>query len=336
MESRVIKPSYEKIHFPKRINHEYTGEHFASKAQTNTLRKPDSGDAIDRSVEITHYLAQQRLDKTMNKLNQTRKTAQEKRRSLDEQWEDLNEKENNLRQNFIRFSQFIQENKEKKERAKNKIVEQNRLRNERDLKIKELRQKCEEIARVKTAMDKNIASYKIYENFLARVVEYEPSMQNVTDLLQRFEALLTAKHELNAIQQRDMIKLEKAKSNLKQITDSYINNINTILNKITTLEERHEMAQFVTRKWGRLHHFVMGMTTDKMSELVAIKEICEKMYLEICDRKNVDAVHAGNVEQQLFVIKQAVGEYEMINKIAREKEEKELKNSMEPNVSMMA
>lgn len=79
----------------------------------------------------------------------------------------------------------MKENQEKKDRAANKIIEQNQLKEERHKRMEELLVKCENIANTKNKMDKVIGQYKIYEDFLQQVIEREPSMQSINDLLKR-------------------------------------------------------------------------------------------------------------------------------------------------------
>lgn len=81
--------------------------------------------------------------------------------------------------------QFMKENQEKKERAANKIIEQNALKKERQKRMYELLDKCNQITKVKAQMDKNIGQYRIYEKFLITVVDYESSIQSIGDLLKR-------------------------------------------------------------------------------------------------------------------------------------------------------
>lgn len=57
------------------------------------------------------------------------------------------------------------------------------------------------------------------------------------------------------------------------------------------------------------------------------------MYVEICLRKKMKLVHIDNVEKQLLVIKQAIGEYEMINKRVKDIQEKAAKESIEAKAS---
>ncbi|KAF7278694.1 hypothetical protein GWI33_008072 [Rhynchophorus ferrugineus] len=326
---------FDKMFFPKKPNYEYTAEFFHSKA-TEEQRKIgtyNTGDNIERNVTISNYLAKKQLEKTTKKLNVKRKEYQEKRKYVLDQWEDLKKKEEGLRQNFIRFNQFVKENQEKKERAANKIVEQNALKKERQKRMDDLLEKCDQITKVKAQMDKNINRYRIYEKFLMTVVDYEPSVQSVGDLLKRYEALIGARKELNDIQQRDLNKLEKAKTNLNHTINVYLHKIETIKNKVQALQERYEKAIINCQNWEKLHKHIKTETTETLLDIVAIKESCRRIYLEICKRKKITPLYVDEIEKQLMVIKQAIGEYEIINSRVKEAHEKELRASIEATAS---
>ncbi|KAH1018247.1 hypothetical protein HUJ05_006056 [Dendroctonus ponderosae] len=302
---------FDKMDFPKKPNYEYTAEYFASKATDHNrdLAHCNNGDNIERNVEITNYLTTRKLVKTTKRLENKRRDYDDKRKKVQEQWEDLKTKESALRENFIRFNQFVKENQEKKERASLKITEQNQLKEERQRRMEELQQKCEEIESTKAKMDINIGQYRIYELFLSQVVENEASMQSINDLLKRYEALIGARKELNDIQQRDMMKLEKAKSNLRHLADNSLNQIAAFNNRLERLQERYEKARNESAKWERIHQRIQAHTVQTVIDTVSIKESALRMYLEICTRKKIKPVHVDCVEKQLLVVKKAIGEF---------------------------
>ncbi|XP_030747559.1 coiled-coil domain-containing protein 42 homolog isoform X2 [Sitophilus oryzae] len=323
---------FDKMVFPKKPNYEYVGEYFASKVAESSIKiaNPNTGDDIERmNVIISNYIATQQLEKTTRKLTAKRNAYQQKRKCVLEMWKDLQVKEESFRQNFIRFNQFVKENQEKKERAANKIMEQNSLKQERERKMNALLEICEQIKKVKAKMDANIGRYRIYEEFLMEVVDYDSSMQSINDLLKRYDALIEARKELNDIQQRDLNKLEKAKSNLKELISNYTQKIEKITNQIQVLHERYEKAKSNCRKWEQLHKHTKLEVTEMLLNTVAVKEICKKMYLEICHRKRIKPTYIDDTEKQLITIKQAIGEYEIINRRVTEMEEKDLRASIE-------
>ncbi|KAH1011807.1 hypothetical protein HUJ04_001098 [Dendroctonus ponderosae] len=326
---------FDKMDFPKKPNYEYTAEYFASKATDHNrdLAHCNNGDNIERNVEITNYLTTRKLVKTTKRLENKRRDYDDKRKKVQEQWEDLKTKESALRENFIRFNQFVKENQEKKERASLKITEQNQLKEERQRRMEELQQKCEEIEGTKAKMDINIGQYRIYELFLSQVVENEASMQSINDLLKRYEALIGARKELNDIQQRDMMKLEKAKSNLRHLADNSLNQIAAFNNRLERLQERYEKARNESAKWERIHQRIQAHTVQTVIDTVSIKKSALRMYLEICTRKKIKPVHVDCVEKQLLVVKKAIGEYEIINRRVREMADKAVKQSVEAKAS---
>ncbi|XP_050305506.1 uncharacterized protein LOC126742757 isoform X2 [Anthonomus grandis grandis] len=125
-------------------------------------------------------------------------------------------------------------------------------------------------------------------------------------------------------------------SGYQKFTEESIIKISSMYNRMNALHERYEKAQLECKKWDKIHKYGVLNTTEKLINTVAIKESCLKMYLEICQRKNTKPVHQNNVEMQLLAIKQAIGEYEIINKRVVEMKERDLRASIDPKVSSTA
>ncbi|XP_058801822.1 uncharacterized protein LOC131670328 [Phymastichus coffea] len=264
------------------------------------------------------------LDKTTKKLETKRNDYHDKRKIVQEQWKDLAQKE-----------AICKRNQEKKERAAIKIVEQNQLKEKRQIQIEELMEKCKEISDTKLKMDKNIAKYQIYEEFLLKVIEKEESMQTINDLLMRYEALVAAKKELNDVQQRDIMKLEKAKSSLNHLIEKYSVKVATLNNRIDCSKQRYEHAQHESAKWEKVFQNIQSETTEILLDVVTIKDTCRRMYMEICRRKNLKTCYTNKVEKQLLIIKQTIGEFEIINRKIKDIEELRMKLIEEKNFVIM-
>ncbi|XP_076257120.1 coiled-coil domain-containing protein 42 homolog isoform X3 [Rhynchophorus ferrugineus] len=316
---------FDKMFFPKKPNYEYTAEFFHSKA-TEEQRKIgtyNTGDNIERNVTISNYLAKKQLEKTTKKLNVKRKEYQEKRKYVLDQWEDLKKKEEGLRQNFIRFNQFVKENQEKKERAANKIVEQNALKKERQKRMDDLLEKCDQITKVKAQMDKNINRYRIYEKFLMTVVDYEPSVQSVGDLLKRYEALIGARKELNDIQQRDLNKLEKAKTNLMKLIEEKNFIIMGLNNQIANLQARYENANIKALESETLVTQIKNNAVRQLSEINMVKNSIWNVYVHMAaSKKHPIKIKRENVEEQMMYINRTLTELSKVNKLIKKRSTK--------------
>ncbi|ERL95078.1 hypothetical protein D910_12348 [Dendroctonus ponderosae] len=313
---------FDKMDFPKKPNYEYTAEYFASKATDHNrdLAHCNNGDNIERNVEITNYLTTRKLVKTTKRLENKRRDYDDKRKKVQEQWEDLKTKESALRENFIRFNQFVKENQEKKERASLKITEQNQLKEERQRRMEELQQKCEEIESTKAKMDINIGQYRIYELFLSQVVENEASMQSINDLLKRYEALIGARKELNDIQQRDMMKLEKAKSNLMKLIEEKNFVIMGLNNQIANLQARFENANIKALESEELVTQIKNHAVKQLGEIDSVKSSIWNVYVHMAtSKKHPIKIKKEDVEEQMMYINRTLTELSKVNKLIKKK-----------------
>ncbi|ENN72499.1 hypothetical protein YQE_10840, partial [Dendroctonus ponderosae] len=313
---------FDKMDFPKKPNYEYTAEYFASKATDHNrdLAHCNNGDNIERNVEITNYLTTRKLVKTTKRLENKRRDYDDKRKKVQEQWEDLKTKESALRENFIRFNQFVKENQEKKERASLKITEQNQLKEERQRRMEELQQKCEEIEGTKAKMDINIGQYRIYELFLSQVVENEASMQSINDLLKRYEALIGARKELNDIQQRDMMKLEKAKSNLMKLIEEKNFVIMGLNNQIANLQARFENANIKALESEELVTQIKNHAVKQLGEIDSVKSSIWNVYVHMAtSKKHPIKIKKEDVEEQMMYINRTLTELSKVNKLIKKK-----------------
>lgn len=72
---------------------------------------------------------------------------------------------------------------------------------------------------------------------------------------------------------------------------------------------------------------------DKVMEMVSVKDICWKMYKDMCERKNLPTVHDNDYEKQFDFIKKMLYQYECVNKMVKKMEEDRLKMSENACVS---
>ncbi|XP_030747560.1 coiled-coil domain-containing protein 42 homolog isoform X3 [Sitophilus oryzae] len=314
---------FDKMVFPKKPNYEYVGEYFASKVAESSIKiaNPNTGDDIERmNVIISNYIATQQLEKTTRKLTAKRNAYQQKRKCVLEMWKDLQVKEESFRQNFIRFNQFVKENQEKKERAANKIMEQNSLKQERERKMNALLEICEQIKKVKAKMDANIGRYRIYEEFLMEVVDYDSSMQSINDLLKRYDALIEARKELNDIQQRDLNKLEKAKSNLMKLIEEKNFIIMGLNNQIANLQARYENANIKALESETLVTQIKNNAVKQMAEIDMVKNSIWNVYVHMAaSKKHPIKIKKEKVEEQIMYLNRTLTELAKINRMIKKK-----------------
>ncbi|CAH1132306.1 unnamed protein product [Ceutorhynchus assimilis] len=316
------KAVFDKLYFPNKPNYEYTAEYFASKAAESFKYAGgyNPGDCVERNVAITNYVVQRQLAKTSKKLENKRKDYNDKRNLVEEQWEDLRTKEASFRNNFISFNQFVKENQEKKERAEHKIIEQNQLRDERQKRTEELMKQCEAVSEIKAKMDKRIAQYRIYESYLVEVVETEESMQSINDLIKRYEALIGAKRDLNDMQQRDMMKLERAKTDLMKLIEDKNFIIMGLNNQIANLQARYENANIKALESEELVTQIKNNAVKQLNEIDTVKNSVWNLYIHMASsKKHPIKIKKENVEEQMMYVNRTLTELNKVNKLIKKR-----------------
>lgn len=102
---------------------------------------------------------------------------------------------------------------EKRERAQRKFQEDLKVTEQRQEEIQQLKEIIDEIGHYKFKMDGLIKDYSLYENFLNEVVE-KTEYNNITDIIQRYLSLLTARRTLAERQEENFRTMETARNEM--------------------------------------------------------------------------------------------------------------------------
>nr|CAD7267831.1 unnamed protein product [Timema shepardi] len=205
---------------PRDLPLEKTVEEFLVSKMEERLRrahKKPEWDVARVSPSCKVVLARRELDAADCRLAEKRKEQRKQRALLDKQWEDLAEKEKALRDSFTRFHSFLTENELKRERASKKLQEELSLQEHRDLDIAAMKETIKKLDRIKENMDQHVTDYKIYEDFLKKVVTVS-KFNSIHEVLNRYETLVATRDELAARQKRDLTALESERSEMAHLS----------------------------------------------------------------------------------------------------------------------
>nr|CAD7207235.1 unnamed protein product [Timema douglasi] len=205
---------------PRDLPLEKTVEEFLVSKMEERLRrahKKPEWDVARVSPSCKVVLARRELDAADCRLAEKRKEQSKQRALLDKQWEDLAEKEKALRASFTRFHSFLTENELKRERASKKLQEELSLQKHRDLDIDAMKETINKLDHIKKNMDQHVTDYKIYEDFLKKVVTVS-KFNSIHEVLNRYETLVATRDELAARQKRDLTALESERSEMAHLS----------------------------------------------------------------------------------------------------------------------
>lgn len=146
-------------------NYANTPEYFKSRALTNSLPKlyNEGDDITERNVFTNCEMTKKELCKIQMKHAHTLEHAKQTRGELNNQWDELEQKEQEFKDSFIYFDNFVNENEMKRIRAHSKLVEMAALTEKRNHDIHYLQHNIRDCEQIKAQMDNTIAELRIFE-----------------------------------------------------------------------------------------------------------------------------------------------------------------------------
>ncbi|KAG5897801.1 hypothetical protein JTB14_011803 [Gonioctena quinquepunctata] len=261
-----------------------------------------------------------KLGKTERVLRQKRKTLIEARKDLDEQWRDLDEKEKTLRENFRHFDQFVRENIEKRERALKKMKEDLALKQQRQSDIERCLLSYIEMKQAKFDMDSKIRQYRLYEDFLIKVVEHSDEFSTIQDMINRYLSLLNAKNYLSKLQEENLRALENARSDMMKLIEEKNFIIMGLNNQIANLQARFENANIKSLESELLVIQIKNNAVRQMNEIDEVKSSIWNVYAHMArSKRHPLKIKKENVEEQMMYIKRTLTELSKVNQIIRKR-----------------
>lgn len=212
----------------------------------------------------------------------------------------------------------MKENQDKRARAEKKIEDDLAMQQKRDNDIKEIEKKCNDIKDIKQNMEHYVRDYKMYEEYLQKVLISFPEFRTLNDILNRYESLTEAKESLSNKQESDLLQLEQARTKLIKLTEEKTLEIMGLQNKLGDLQGRFEIAKFKALQSEMIVSKIKITSIQKTLELTQVKHSCWNIYSQMCARKGIPAdIDKENMEAQLVFIKTTLAELKRVLKKAR-------------------
>ncbi|XP_023030442.2 coiled-coil domain-containing protein 42 isoform X1 [Leptinotarsa decemlineata] len=310
-----------RITFPKIKPQDAVLDYIQSKNMEKLDKLYPEFDVVRQNDPFSNLaLLEIKLNKTERVLRQKRKTLVEARTNLDKQWKELDEKEKSLRENFKHFDQFVRENMEKRERALKKMKDDVALKEQRRNDIQICLLNYIEMKQAKFDMDAKIKDYRLYEDFLNKVVEHSEEFTSIQDMINRYLSLLNAKNSLAQLQEDNLKALENARSDMMKLIEENNFVIMGLNNQIANLQARFENANIKSLESEQLVLQIKNNAVKKMSEIDQVKASIWNVYTHMAHSKRHPVkIKKDNVEEQMMYIKRTLTELSKVNLILRKR-----------------
>lgn len=246
------------------------------------------------------------LDQADERLNNIRKLTKTRKVKLNKEWTIVQRLQEALRESSFVFENFIKENMEKRERAEKKIHEELHTQEIREGNINSLVYEMRRLYEVKKIFEHNIRAFKMYENYLQRVVTIS-EYKDVSQVMIRFGALQEAKRTAFERSQRIMKKIEENLLVLKHKAEENGFIIIGKKNKLCELNQRFGEAQKNSLAWETTVTAVRDNCLKSHQDQNRVRQVCQSLFELMCRRKGLPE---GTFEK-LKSADQEINEYQL-------------------------
>lgn len=218
------------------------------------------------TAEVEHALSAQKEEFSM------------KMEGLAQRRQELERKEQTLKQSLQKFDRFLKENDNKKLRALKKAKEERVLIGKKEHQIEELKSECRELETERDQFKKKLEKYTIYQEYLERVLEFSDEFKDLHEIMKRYDTLRATNNDLVEREQKNQEVME----NEKQKFYKYMENKNTEMlhynNELAQLQTRLDRAQSATVHWESKWTHIQNTAAKKTLLLGRIKIATHNLY----------------------------------------------------------
>eukprot|EP00741_Cyanophora_paradoxa_P008900 tig00001408_g8616.t1 len=181
------------------------------------------------------------MAEVQEELDRKKEEFKERMRRCQAKEEELAKKQQQIREQVIKFEKFLKENDAKRMRAHRKAAEEIKLREAKELEIIELEESLRELIHNKEQMARMLEKMMKYQRYLESVVQHAADeFPEVQDVLARYATLSGANTDLTAGVQRDMDTMEQQRAKLANFIKEKQNTLLVSNSEIAELQMKLE------------------------------------------------------------------------------------------------
>ena len=219
--------------------------------------------------------------------------------SLQQRTEELDRKEQQLKESLLKFDKFLKENDAKRARAIKKSAEEQQLCKKKEsevLKLEELQQKLIE---EREKLNEKLKKHEIYQNFMQKVLDASEEFSEVREIIDRYNTLVATHSDLLDREQLNQKASEDEKARLVRFTEEKNNQILHYNNKLAQLQTRLDQAQSNAVKWESKWTHIQNTAAKKTLLLGRIKIATHNLYQLVCKHSKGTVQPTENTITQL-------------------------------------
>ncbi|CAH6778845.1 cilia- and flagella-associated protein 73 [Phodopus roborovskii] len=171
--------------------------------------------------------------------------------TLSQRWAQLGQKEQALKESFIRFDKFLQdaEARRRGRRAQWRTAEEGHGMRHQEAEALRLRAQLEELRRERARLQHRLQRLEPCARLLEHVLEQMPEFQEIPELVARFDGLVDTQAALKLAERRRQVELDETRAQLHHLLEAKQDELLRLGQQRAQLQEQLEAAHARTLQW---------------------------------------------------------------------------------------
>ncbi|XP_035113612.3 cilia- and flagella-associated protein 73 isoform X1 [Callithrix jacchus] len=169
--------------------------------------------------------------------------------ALKQRWEQLEQKERELKGSFFSFDKFFQDSEARRNRALLRAAEELNQAGRREAEALRLRAQLEELRREHERLQRRLQRLEPCARLLEQALELLPGFQDVPELVARFDCLVETQAALRLRERKRLAQQEAVRARLQRLRDTWPEELLAQGQRRKQLQERLEAARERTLQW---------------------------------------------------------------------------------------
>ncbi|XP_004690763.1 PREDICTED: coiled-coil domain-containing protein 42B [Condylura cristata] len=219
-------------------------------------------------------------------------------------WQQLEQKEQELKGSFVRFDKFLQDAEARRGRALRRAAEERRRAERLEAEALRLRAQLAELQRERARLQRRLRRLEPCARLLERVLERLPEFQEVSELVARFGSLGDTLAALRITERQQMAQLEQGRARLQRLQDTWQDELLRQGQRRAQLLERLEAAREHALLWESKWIQIQNTAAEKTLLLGRTRMWALNMFQLVCQhQRQPPALDPEDTEGQLEQVK---------------------------------
>ncbi|XP_062944262.1 cilia- and flagella-associated protein 73 [Cynocephalus volans] len=279
-------------------------EYFQLASQEKLLSKipEQNGDHFPSVLRLLEK--RQELVDADRRLRAQKEVYQTTMAALKQRWEQLEQKEQELKGSFVRFDKFLQEAEARRSRALQRAAVERLRAGRQEAEAQRLRAQLEELRRERARLQRRLERLEPCARLLGQALEQLPQFQEVPELVARFDGLADTQAALRLRERERLAELEAARARLQRLRDAWQNELLSQSQRRAQLQERLEAARERTLQWESRWIQIQNTAAEKTLLLGRTRMSALNLFQLVCQhQRQPPAVDIEDTEGQLEQVK---------------------------------